>query len=78
MVTTSQRAEQRLPLNLSRTGAQENIFYRPEGTCHGIINHTRTACHANIIRSKNRTHGHEYELGKHILLSKPQSLGAAF
>jgi hypothetical protein len=55
MVTTRWRATLRLPLNLSRTGAQENIFYRPDRTCHGIINHTSDgACHANIIRSKNQ------------------------
>jgi hypothetical protein len=27
---------------------------------------------------RTRTHGHEYELGKDILLSKPQSLEASF
>jgi hypothetical protein len=55
VVTTCQRDAQRLALNISLAGAQENIFYKPEGTYHGIINHTRDgACHANIIRSKNQ------------------------
>jgi hypothetical protein len=54
MVTTRQWAAQRLSLNISPTGAQENVFYKSEGTYHGIINHSRKeACHGNIIRSKN-------------------------
>jgi hypothetical protein len=61
MVTTCQQSAQRLPLNLSPTGAQENAFCKSEGTCHGIINHTSDVeCHANIIGVRTRTHGHEY------------------
>jgi hypothetical protein len=66
-----------LPAQSLPIGAQEDIFHKSEGRCHGIISDSIVKENAMLTSFIVRTmkHGQEYELVKDMLVSKPNLEG---